>query len=239
MTSLKFDNLAGVRLAPALEIKFVGAEDGVVEGYAATFGGPPDSYGHLIAPGAFVRSLSEHQAAGTAPVFLWSHDPAAPIGRWESVREDATGLQVSGRLNLSTFAGREAHAHLRDRDITGFSIGYRVPKGGMASGNDGTILLKDLDLLEISVVAMPANTRARVTQVNSITTLSSRSELERALRGEIPLQLSRGAAAKIAAHGWPGLVGDDSDDQLLDFSPLGERIDQAITDLHALKGAFK
>lgn len=30
-------------------------EDGTFEGYASTFGGAPDSYGDVIAPGAFAE----------------------------------------------------------------------------------------------------------------------------------------------------------------------------------------
>ena len=38
------------------------------------------------------RSLAALAAAGRRVKMLWQHDPAQPIGVWDEVREDATGL---------------------------------------------------------------------------------------------------------------------------------------------------
>lgn len=210
------------RASSPLEFRFaVDAKLGVFEGYGSTFNDKPDDYGDVIAPGASTKSLSRHKQAGTLPVMLWSHDPAAVIGRWLEMREDARGLFAKGQLNLETTAGRDAFAHLKAGDISGLSIGFRVPAGGRERMKDGAALLKQIELIELSLVAMPANESARVTSVKSI---ASRVELERLLH---KAGLPRAAAAKVAAGGWPAL----SKDPAPELSDLVERVKAATIEL--------
>lgn len=192
-----------LRASIPVATKFAGAAAGTVEGYASLFGGGPDAYGHIVAPGAYAASLARHRREGTVPVMLWSHDPASPIGRWETLAEDPKGLRVAGVLNLKADRGQQAHEHLKAGDVNGLSIGYRVPDGGAVPNADGTLTLKEIDLLEVSIVAVPANWQARVTGVKQ---LGSQRDLERLLNDN---GLSHGAAAKLAAGGWPNLVGSD------------------------------
>ena len=149
----------------SLEVKFDRGEAGTIEGYASPFGGEPDSVGDIVAPGAFARSLAEHKAEGTAPLMLWQHDTTEPIGVWTDIREDGTGLFVKGRLVLETERGREAHALLKAGALNGLSIGFRTRDAERRNG--GGRVLKDLHLIEISLVSVPAATRARVTSVKS------------------------------------------------------------------------
>lgn len=214
------------RILPPCEFRFASnATQGVIEGYASTFNGPPDAYGDVVAPGAFAKSLAAHKAAGTMPAMLWTHDAARPIGRWLSMSEDAKGLLVSGVLNLDTDAGRDAFAHLRAGDLNGLSIGFRTLSGGRVRGRDGTLLLKEIELFEVSVVTFPANRDARVSGVKSIQT---RGDLERALRSQIGL--SRSAASKIAAGGWAALSPNDP----TDIENLAGRIKAAAAELKGL-----
>lgn len=217
------------RAAPPLEVKLANldAGEGLVSGYGAVFGGEPDSYGDVIAPGAFRKSLAAHKAAGTLPVMLWSHDPAAPIGRWLELREDGQGLYVDGRLSLETERGREAHAHLKSRDVWGLSIGYVTISA--KANPDGTRLLTEVDLYEVSVVAVPANRRARVTSVKS---LASQRELEHLLREN---GLSRAAAMKVAAGGFSALSAPETK-TTVDLSPVMQRLADAMGELKNLKG---
>lgn len=154
------------RLGPPLAFKFAGASDaGELEGYGATFGGPPDAFGDVIAPGAFAASIVEHKAAGTAPSMLWSHDPQTPIGTWTDLREDANGLRVKGRLTLAVPKAREVRALATDGALA-LSIGYRTREAEKLPG--GNRLLKSIQLFECSPVAMPANTGARILSVKSV-----------------------------------------------------------------------
>lgn len=151
----------------AVPLRLADEKAGIVEGYASTWGPPADSYNHVIVRGAFSTSLAKHAAEGSAPIMLWAHNAAAPVGRWLSMKEDGYGLLVRGQLNLSTTAGREAFAHLQAGDLNGLSIGVRHGPESLKQAADGTTLLSELELAEISLVALPANGRARVTSVKN------------------------------------------------------------------------
>jgi hypothetical protein len=147
-----------------IEIRLTPDETGTIAGYAAVFN-VADSFGDTLLPGAFARSLERHRAEGTRPLMLWSHDPAQPIGVWHSVAEDARGLRVSGSLVLDATAGRDAYALLRAGAIDGLSIGFRTSR---ASANPkGGRRVEAVELIEISMVARPAQGAARVTSVRS------------------------------------------------------------------------
>ena len=81
----------------AFEIKFAGDETtGEFTGYAAVFG-EPDSFGDVVEPGAFKRSLTEHKSQGTQPAMFWQHRQDEPIGVWQEMSEDGRGLKVRGQ----------------------------------------------------------------------------------------------------------------------------------------------
>jgi len=204
--AVRVSNIA-VRMSPPLEVRFSNmAASGLIEGYASAFGGPPDAYGDIIDPGAFRQTLAHHKADGTMPAMLWSHDMAQPIGRWTEMKEDDYGLFVRGNLNMGTERGRDALEHLKQRDVSGLSIGFVVAKGGSKLSLEGYRILTGLDLWEVSVVALPANQRARVSDVKS---LQTKSELIDLLRDG---GLSKAAAARVAAGGWPALGSDETGD---------------------------
>lgn len=147
----------------AIETKFSSDSRGELSGYASTFAGAPDAAGDVIQSGAFAKSLAEHAAAGTRPLMLWQHNHERPVGTWDAIAEDVRGLRVAGRLVLDSRDGADAHALLKAGALNGLSISYRVRDFARRPG--GGRLLKDLELIEISIVSLPANTQARVTSV--------------------------------------------------------------------------
>lgn len=194
------------RLSPAYSFKLARIEEaGRFEGYASTFGGPPDSYGDVIAPGAFARALAEHAAAGSRPAMLWQHDTRAPIGRWSRIVEDERGLAVEGRLTLEVQRAKEAYALLRDGALGGLSIGFRTRRS--EAGEHGGRLLTELELLEISLVTLPANRAAMVAAVKAAARIDTIRDFETALRDE--LGFSHRAAKRLASGGWPALEERD------------------------------
>lgn len=154
------------KAAPVLNVKALDDKTGVFEGYASTFGGEPDSYGDVIAGGAYTETLAEHQAKGTMPKMFWQHDPSQPIGSWTAIKQDNIGLFVSGRLNMGVQRGAEAYALLKAGDIDGLSIGYRI-KSYSVDNDTGVWTLENIDLIEISVVSVGANENATVSGVKS------------------------------------------------------------------------
>lgn len=189
---------------PLLELR--SEAQGLITGYGAVFGGI-DSYGDTILKGAFNASLAKHAASGSAPVLLWAHKMDSPIGRWTEMIEDARGLKVTGQINLRTAAGKEAFEHLRAGDVNGLSIGYNVPKGG-SEYREGINFLKQIDLAEVSIVSVPADSAARISSVKglAIKPVTVRG-LEEALQ---EIGFSRREAKNIAAKGYGAISAPDT-----------------------------
>jgi uncharacterized protein len=139
------------------------SETGEFEGVASVFG-EVDLVGDQVAPGAFKKSLAAHRRAGRMPLLLWMHRLDELIGIWTDIRETAHGLAVKGRLILDTVRGREAHSLLKARALDGLSIGFRTLKSLRTQTGR---LLQEVDLAEISLVALPALASARVHSVKS------------------------------------------------------------------------
>ncbi|MGL4239386.1 HK97 family phage prohead protease [Tabrizicola sp.] len=134
-------------------------EGHVVAGYASLFG-QTDQGGDVVQKGAYAASLKRLAAKGGRVKMLWQHDPGQPIGVWDEVREDATGLWVKGRILPQVEKGREAAALLEAGAIDGLSIGYRTVKA--ERDGKGQRLLSELELWEVSLVTFPMLPEARV-----------------------------------------------------------------------------
>lgn len=150
----------------ALEIKTLDtAGEGTFEGYGSVFH-VKDSYGDVVMPGAFKRTLAEAVSKGRTPAMLWQHDYDRPIGVWEAMSEDSNGLLVRGRIATQTRDGRDAYELLKMGALSGLSIGYRT-KRSVWDEPSKTRQLVDVDLYEVSPVVFPANDAARVSAVKS------------------------------------------------------------------------
>lgn len=193
------------------EVKAV-KEDGFFSGYGSVFGNV-DAYNEVVAPGAFAESLAETRAKGRTFPVLWQHRSGEPIGSWniESLREDSHGLFGEGELWLddSPYA-RIAHRGMMSKAITGLSIGYYVRED---SFDEKTRIrtLKNLELVEISVVTTPANDDARVDAVKAMIAqggLPTLKEFEQILR---EAGFSKSQAAVIANRGLSHLLRSESE----------------------------
>lgn len=147
---------------PPIELKSLG-EDGVIEGYASVFGNR-DLVGDIVQRGAFARSLKGRPASEIA--MLWAHDGKRPIGVWDEVAEDAIGLKVKGRILTATRDGSDAFEFAKAGAARGLSIGYRTVKARRSTELKAR-LLDDVDLFEISLLPVQANSLARVERVKS------------------------------------------------------------------------
>lgn len=163
-----------------LDIRAVG-DDGTIEGYGSVFG-VEDSYADIVAPGAFAKSLAQHQAEGTMPAMLWQHDPNEPIGGWNSIVEDQRGLLTRGKLALDVPRGAQAHSLLKMKAINGLSIGF-MTKGYTIDSKTGVRTVTEIDLWEVSLVTFPANEKARITNVKAAAlAIEAPKDAERILR---------------------------------------------------------
>lgn len=149
-------------------------EDMTFSGYGAVFGNV-DAYGDVIAKGAFSDTLKKAKSSGVWPAMLSQHggmfgDDSTPIGIYTEMREDDTGLWVEGKL-APTERGKEAYELLKMKPrpaYNGLSIGFRAKEWAVrTSPDEPRRTLKAVDLLEVSLVTFPANTKARVVSVKS------------------------------------------------------------------------
>jgi HK97 family phage prohead protease len=138
-------------------------EKGVFSGYGSIFGNK-DLGNDVMVQGAFAKSIASKGAKGVK--LLYQHDAKEPIGVFDEIIEDRKGLRVKGRLAMGTQKGREVYELMKMGAIDGLSIGYRVsPKGADYDERGKRRMLKEVDLMEISAVTFPMNTRARVQAV--------------------------------------------------------------------------
>jgi len=164
-----------------LEIKAL--NDGEFEGHGSVFGNE-DLGGDVVMPGAFKRSLATHKKANSLPQMFWMHDPSRVPGKWLSMEEDSNGLKVKGVL-ADTPLGNEIRTLLQMDAVKGLSIGYRTIDQDYK--DDGTRLLKEIELWEVSVVSLPMNPLAQVAHAKSQMSASGEyvptaREFERTLR---------------------------------------------------------
>ena len=146
-----------------LETRLAPSEEGVFEGHAAVFG-ERNWHGEIVQSGAFKRTIAEHASRGINPPMLLHHDPRNIGGTWTELREDGRGLFVRGQFAMRTTAGKEAYELASMGALTGISIGFRE-----RAGKDvGSVRhLTDIDLVEISLVALPSADGSRIKSVRA------------------------------------------------------------------------
>jgi uncharacterized protein len=165
-------------------------------GYAARFNEPsePLPFIERIAPGAFKRSLRLRNDVK----LLWNHDTSTVLGSSRAgtltLTEDDKGLRVSAILP-DTQAGRDARVLIQRGDVTGFSFGFTVPRGGDTWNEDGSErTLNSVRLIEVSTgVAFPAYTTTNGTaQVRGLDKIAKRAEVDADTLADAMLKLEDG-----------------------------------------------
>lgn len=163
------------------EVKSVDATNGIFKGYGSVFG-EVDSHRDIVMPGAFSKSLAKFKAKGRLVPMLWQHDTWNPIGVYPELKEDDIGLDIEGECNMEVQQGREAHALMKQRALSGLSIGFNIARADERDPATGIRKIHEVDLWEISPVTFPSNDSSRVVDVKSIAMLESLADCEKALR---------------------------------------------------------
>ncbi|WP_017930146.1 HK97 family phage prohead protease [Robiginitomaculum antarcticum] len=132
-----------------------------ISGYASLFGAV-DLSGDIVHRGAFSASLLA-QTGRKLPMLL-GHETERPIGVWDRVFEDASGLFVSGRIIGGEARTDRARRLIETGALSGLSIGFKTLRS--IPNAKGRALI-DLDLWEVSIVAFPMLRGARITQIGA------------------------------------------------------------------------
>lgn len=159
-----------------VELKFDEGNGYRFSGYASKFNGV-DSYGDTILPGAYRKTLKKRER----PIRLrWNHYGPV-IGKWVEIGEDDNGLKVEGELTPGHSVAEDAMASMKHGAVDGLSIGFRPVQ--IRELGDGRRELKEIELVEISIVEEPADLGARVSSIKSaIEAANTIREIEAALR---------------------------------------------------------
>src|ERR1041384_7208267 len=151
-----------------------GPEDGLDEGqfsaYASVFGNK-DSYGDVVVPGAFAKTLKAWAAKDAEIPLLFGHrmdDPDYNIGHVVSAVEDEKGLLVTAQLDLENPKAAQTYRLLKGRRIDQMSFAYDVVEGAaVKSDGDTAYELRELKLYEVSVVPIGANQETEILAVKA------------------------------------------------------------------------
>ena len=185
---------------------------GTFEGYGSVFGNK-DLGNDVIERGAFLKSLKRRKPQNVK--LLYQHKSDMPIGVFDEIKEDDHGLVVKGRLALKTQAGAEAYELLKMGALDGLSIGFRVnPKEVSYDKRGNKRIIKEVDLMEVSLVTFPMNPQATVRSVKG-EEISIR-EWENGMRDAFSLSRSE---AKMAAKAVTDAFGQrdvDTNAELVD-----------------------
>ena len=145
------------RAAPG-ELRATG-DDGIIEGYAAVWN-TVDDYNSSFQRGCFAKTIQER---GTRVKVLWDHEEL--IGKPLELREDDHGLFVRAQLVLSVARAREVFDMVKAGVVDTFSFAFRTVKDKWV---DGTRIITEAMLKEVSPVAFEANSAAKITGVRSM-----------------------------------------------------------------------
>ena len=143
---------------------------GTISGYFSTYDRIPDSYGDVIAKGAFTETIEKRKESGHPFPLCWNHDLNQIIG---SVDPDDIEDTEKGPLMTASFFNTPLAQEKREITKSGvvyqFSFAYDVLDAGPVELEDGTKAneLRKLDLFEVSIVPIPANQNAVMTEVKA------------------------------------------------------------------------
>lgn len=138
-------------------------DDGTFEGYASVFNNK-DLGNDVIRKGSFLKTITEKKPNQIK--LLYQHKTDEPIGVIDEISEDSKGLKIKGRLALGTQKGREVFELMKMGALDSMSIGYKLaPDSYKYDDKNKRRVIKQVDLMEISMVTFPMNPKAKVTKV--------------------------------------------------------------------------
>lgn len=145
-------------------------DTGTITGYFSTYDTDPDSYGDIVAPGAFTKTLAAREATGHPFPLCWNHDLDQIIGTVDSVEDTENGPLMKATF-LDTPLAQEKRTIVKSGSVYQFSFAYAVT-GWREPNEDEKAkgvqnVLTEVDLYEVSIVPIPANQHAVMTDVKS------------------------------------------------------------------------
>jgi HK97 family phage prohead protease len=132
-----------------------------IEGFAST---PDlDSYDDIVKPSAFQNTMGSYMQK---PIILLQHNMDKIIGKAVDYRIEENGLYIKVEI-FNDIDG--TMKNIQEGLLGAFSIGFRALKWEIREMDDRWIReITELRLVEVSVVAFPANVQARFSIAKSV-----------------------------------------------------------------------
>lgn len=159
-----------------LPVKFKTEGDDLKEGeflvYPSTFTREPDSYGDVVAPGAFLAGIERRKGSGAALPGLFGHrmdDPHMYVATALEEGEDEHGWWVKGVFDLGEPTADKVYRLVKSGRINELSFAFDVEDEGQVELGDGRKAneLRALDVFEYSFVPVGANRDTSIVAVKS------------------------------------------------------------------------
>ena len=122
-----------------------------IAGYANTT--TKDRAGDVVTAQAWAKGVENYRRN---PVLLYQHKHDAPIGRVDKITVDKKGIFVEAAVSEAAERNQGIQTLIRDGALKSFSVGFRV-KDGKYNREDDSMMITDVELMEISVVSVPCN----------------------------------------------------------------------------------
>ena len=147
-------------------------EAGSVAGFFSTYDKVPDSYGDIIEPGAFTKTIEKRKATGHPFPLCLNHDFDKVIGRVDTIEDQENGPFYEANF-YKTGLAQDVREWMKDDDpIFQNSFAYDVLKRRDPTPEEKALgiknVLQEIELYEISIVTVPANQNAVVTEVKGV-----------------------------------------------------------------------
>lgn len=151
-------------------ILFKAEDSGKISGYFSTYDEEPDSYGDIVAPGAFEETIKARQETGHPFPLCLNHNMDVVIGKVDSIEDTKKGPLMTASF-FNTPKAQEAREWVKSGAVYQFSFAYEIREAAEPTAEQkakGIMqVLKKLDLFEVSIVVVPANQNAVVTDIKS------------------------------------------------------------------------
>ena len=129
-------------------------EEGLtITGHAST--NDEDRTGDIIVSDAWKKSGALDSFLKN-PVILAYHDPSRPVGKATDHEIDEKGLKITARISK---AAGDIVQLVKEGILSAFSVGFII-KDADFDNKSGIFIIKELELLEVSIVSIPANQNA-------------------------------------------------------------------------------
>lgn len=154
-----------------------GPEDGLAEGeflvYPSTFTRTPDSYGDVVAKGAFTETIAEWKESGNVLPGLYGHrldDPDFFVASALEMGEDDHGWWIKGVFDLDSPKGPQVYRLVKGRRINQMSFAFDTLDEGAVELEDGGKAneLRKVSVYEFSFVPVGANQDTSIVAVKAL-----------------------------------------------------------------------